>query len=266
MKYIQNIILACAVLAAASACSKDVDDALSGTVRLGVESESVTGVEAKAASSEGVDDFSVRIVRTGTSETVLDDVFSNVKGKEYNFRVGDYYAEAFNVSEADALAQNGGYGGPRYYGRQDFALGASSVTVTVGCVPVNARVRISLDSSFTDMYELSSTTVTLAQNADYTERPLLMVSSGTAAASEAYFTAGTKVYVKIQTKRPGASSVQNFTAAVLTVSAGISHEVTVSLSSSFEGAGITFTINNVDSVTNDFLSLESYTPGTVTED
>ena len=266
MKYIKNIILACAVLVAASACSKGVDDALTGTVSLGVENGFIPQVATKAATSEGVDDFSVRMVRSTTSETVLEDVFANVKGNSYTLKVGDYYAEAFNVSEPEALGLNGGYGGPRYYGRTDFSLGVGVVPVTVACVPVNSRVRVSLDSSFSQMYELSSTTVTLSQNADCSERPLVMLSSGSVTASEAYFTAGTKVYVRIQTKRPGASAFQSFTAAVLTVSAGVSHDVTVSLASSFEGAGITFTINNVDSMTNDFLSLESYTPGAVVED
>lgn len=266
MKNIQNIILACAVIVAVSACSKDIDDALFGTVSLGVENEFIPEAKSKAVSTEGVDDFSVRIVRSTTSETVLEDVFANVKGREYSFRTGNYYAEAFNVTESGALELNGGYGGPRYYGRTDFALGTSAVPVSVGCVPANARIKVDLDASFTAMYDQAATNVTLAQDADFSERLLPMISSGTPVASEAYFTAGTKVYVSIETKRPGASSMQKFTAAVLTVSAGVSHNLTISLSSSFESAGITFTINNVDSVTNDFLSIESYTPGTVTED
>ena len=265
MKYMKNIILACATVFAACACTAD-ETPLSGTVSLGLENEFVAEVESKAPSSESVDGFSVRIVRSAASETVLEDVYSNVRSKEYTFRVGDYYAEAFNVSEDEALGLNGGYGGPRYYGKTQFALGIGKVPVTVGCVPVNARVRIRLDTSFTDMYDLASTTVTLAQSEDCTERPLPMISDGVDVASEAYFKAGSRVYVEIRTRRPGASASQNFTAAVLTVSAGVSHEVAVSVASSFEGAGITFTINNVDSVTNDFLSLESYTPGTVVED
>ena len=265
MKYMKNIIRACATVFAACACTAD-ETPLSGTVSLGLENEFVAEVESKAPSSESVDGFSVRIVRSAASETVLEDVYSNVRGKEYTFRVGDYYAEAFNVSEDEALGLNGGYGGPRYYGKTQFALGIGKVPVTVGCVPVNARVRIRLDASFTDMYDLASTTVTLAQSEDCTERPLPMISDGVDVASEAYFKAGSRVYVEIRTRRPGASASQNFTAAVLTVSAGVSHEVAVSVASSFEGAGITFTINNVDSVTNDFLSLESYTPGTVVED
>ena len=265
MKYMKNIILACATVFAACACTAD-ETPLSGTVSLGLENEFVAEVESKAPSSESVDGFSVRIVRSAASETVLEDVYSNVRSKEYTFRVGDYYAEAFNVSEDEALGLNGGYGGPRYYGKTQFSLGIGKVPVTVGCVPVNARVRIRLDASFTDMYDLASTTVTLAQSEDCTERPLPMISDGVDVASEAYFKAGSRVYVEIRTRRPGASASQNFTAAVLTVSAGVSHEVAVSVASSFEGAGITFTINNVDSVTNDFLSLESYTPGTVVED
>ena len=265
MKYMKNIILACDTVFAACACTAD-ETPLSGTVSLGLENEFVAEVESKAPSSESVDGFSVRIVRSAASETVLEDVYSNVRSKEYTFRVGDYYAEAFNVSEDEALGLNGGYGGPRYYGKTQFALGIGKVPVTVGCVPVNARVRIRLDASFTDMYDLASTTVTLAQSEDCTERPLPMISDGVDVASEAYFKAGSRVYVEIRTRRPGASASQNFTAAVLTVSAGVSHEVAVSVASSFEGAGITFTINNVDSVTNDFLSLESYTPGTVVED
>ena len=265
MKYMKNVILACATVFAACACTAD-ETPLSGTVSLGLENEFVAEVESKAPSSESVDGFSVRIVRSAASETVLEDVYSNVRSKEYTFRVGDYYAEAFNVSEDEALGLNGGYGGPRYYGKTQFALGIGKVPVTVGCVPVNARVRIRLDASFTDMYDLASTTVTMAQSEDCTERPLPMISDGVDVASEAYFKAGSRVYVEIRTRRPGASASQNFTAAVLTVSAGVSHEVAVSVASSFEGAGITFTINNVDSVTNDFLSLESYTPGTVVED
>ena len=265
MKYMKNIILACATVFAACACTAD-ETPLSGTVSLGLENEFVAEVESKAPSSESVDGFSVRIVRSAASETVLEDVYSNVRSKEYTFRVGDYYAEAFNVSEDEALGLNGGYGGPRYYGKTQFALGIGKVPVTVGCVPVNARVRIRLDASFTDMYDLASTTVTLAQSEDCTERPLPMISDGVDVASEAYFKAGSRVYVEIRTRRPGASASQNFTAAVLTVSAGVSHEVAVSVASSFEGAGITFIINNVDSVTNDFLSLESYTPGAVVED
>ena len=265
MKYMKNVILACATVFAACACTAD-ETPLSGTVSLGLENEFVAEVESKAPSGEGVDGFSVRIVRSAASETVLEDVYSNVRGKEYTLRVGDYYAEAFNVSEDEALGLNGGYGGPRYYGKTQFALGTVKVPVTVGCVPVNARVRIRLDASFTDMYDLASTTVTLAQSEDCTERPLPMISDGVDVASEAYFKAGSRVYVEIRTRRPGASASRNFTAAVLTVSAGVSHEVAVSVASSFEGAGITFTINNVDSVTNDFLSLESYTPGTVVED
>lgn len=265
MKYMKNIILACATVFAACACTAD-ETPLSGTVSLGLENEFVAEVESKAPSSESVDGFSVRIVRSAASETVLEDVYSNVRSKEYTLRVGDYYAEAFNVSEDEALGLNGGYGGPRYYGKTQFALGTGKVPVTVGCVPVNARVRIRLDASFTDMYDLASTTVILAQSEDCTERPLSMIANGVNVASEAYFKAGSRVYLGIRTRRPGASEFQNFTAAVLTVSAGVSHEVTVSVTSSFEGAGITFTINNVDSVTNDFLSLESYTPGTVVED
>ena len=263
MKYTKNIILACATVFAACACTAD-ETPISGTVSLGLENEFL--VESKAPSSEGIDGFSVRIVRSAASETVLEDVYSNVRGKEYTLRVGDYYAEAFNVSEDEALGLNGGYGGPRYYGKTQFALGTVKVPVTVGCVPVNARVRIRLDASFTDMYDLASTTVILAQSEDCTERPLPMIADGVDVASEAYFKAESRVYVEIRTRRPGASASQNFTAAVLTVSAGVSHEVAVSVASSFEGAGITFTINNVDSVTNDFLSLESYTPGTVVED
>lgn len=266
MKYIKNIILACAVLAAASSCSKGDGGVLSGTVRLGVESEFIPELTSKAATAEGVDDFTVRIVRSTTSETVLEDVFANVKGRDCSFRVGDYYAEAFNLTDAEALALNGGYGAPRYCGKKDFALGTATVAVTVGCTAANARVRINLDASFTDMFDLASTSVTLAQNSGFTDRPLLMVSDGVTVATDAYFTADTNVYVRIEAKRPGASSSLVFPPAVITASAGVSHEVTVSMSSSFEGAGITFTINNVDSVTNDFLSLESYTPGTVVED
>ena len=228
---------------------------------LAVEVKSATEPEVTA---EQIDAFALWVDGTKISGT-----YGQIKDETYKLKTGSYTAHAQNCTPESAETNPDAYGCVRYYGAEEFEVNTLATTqnVTVTCSIANSRVAVVLSDDFRRYFDEGATDVRISDAEDFSSRSLQMIADGAQTASQgvrtAYFTAGDPVYAEVTTRKIGAD--RNVTYKVKVVSSAqpnTSYTVSLSVDENSTSGGITFKVGSSDLATNDFLSIESYTPVT----
>lgn len=259
-----NILLLLSTVILSVACSQKgedegqvclvLDDNLPQPVSVDLEfkSSSVT----KAVTAEQLNAFTVWVEGTDISGT-----YGDIKSTTYKLKTGTYTAHAQNYTDEEAEAQNGGYGVPRYFGTEPFEILPLTLTknALIQCKVANARVVTVLSDDFKAYFDESVTSVKISESSDFFVRPLPMLPSS--GMIEAYISAGDDAYVEVTTTKIGADSQITYSIPVITdAKACTSYTVSLSVDETTATGGIKFIVSGTDILTNDFLSIQSYTP------
>ena len=199
--------------------------------------------------------------------------YAAIKNETYKLKVGDYTACAESCTAEYAEANPDSYGCVRYYGESAFEVKSLETTqnVSIECSIANARVAVLLTDDFSSYFVAEVTDVMISDTPDFSSRALQMITDGEQISGEsiktAYFSAGDTVYARVTARKQGADKEITYTVPVIrSASASTSYTVMLSVDESTTTGGITFVVNGNDMTTNDFLSIDSYTPGTWVED
>ena len=199
--------------------------------------------------------------------------YAAIKNETYKLKVGDYTACAESCTAEYAEANPDSYGCVRYYGESEFEVKSLETTqnVSIECSIANARVAVLLTDDFSSYFVAEVTDVMISDTPDFSSRALQMITDGEQISGEsiktAYFSAGDTVYARVTARKQGADKEITYTVPVIrSASASTSYTVMLSVDESTTTGGITFVVNGNDMTTNDFLSIDSYTPGTWLED
>lgn len=170
----KKVIFFAASFLSIAACNKEVistPEMGTGVLMLSVESDDRVSVKTKADPVFDVNtaDFNVTIVN---DENVV-----KKSGKPADLSVvvlpaDNYVIKAENITENEALSNNGGKGQLRMAGQCDqFSLAqGQTVTKTVSCVPANSKITVAFDASFNNAFRTVNVDFdqTLGGNRDFT--------------------------------------------------------------------------------------------------
>lgn len=243
------------------ACQQETCPPATGKVCLqGAMYDDTEITSVKRTVTEGPDNLVVKLTSMFGNERTT--TYGEVKGTTFEWPRGNASAEAYNQTENEAEQ---GYGSRRFYGKQDFEVLEKEVAnVVLTCTMANAKISIALSETFQQTYDLSATTVTIAENTAFTARTLTMVS-GNATSKEAFYTAGRTLSMRLTSKKLGATNSFTVTAEnLLTTNAATHHVLTLDYDESKTGGGIIVSADGTDCP--DFITLEDYTQGNITED
>lgn len=228
---------------------------------LAVEVKSATEPEVTA---EQIDAFALWVDGTKISGT-----YGQIKDETYKLKTGSYTAHAQNCTPESAETNPDAYGCVRYYGVEEFEVNTLATTqnVTLTCSIANSRVAVVLSDDFRQYFVEGATDVRISDAEDFSSRSLQMIADGAQTASQgvraAYFTAGDPVYAEVTTRKIGADRDVAFKVKVVSsAQPNTSYTVSLSVDENSTSGGITFKVGSSDLATNDFLSIESYTPVT----
>lgn len=226
-------------------------------------------VEVKSASEQEVTAAQIDAFTLWVDGTKISGTYGSIKNETYKLKTGNYKAHAENCTPEYAEANPDAYGCVRYYGSTDFEVRTLATTqnVTIACSIANARVAVILTEDFTDYFVAEATDVRISDSQDFSTRTLSMITDGSQIASSgvrtAYFTAGDPVYAEVTTRKKGADrDVTYKVKAVASAQSNTSYTVSLSVDENTTSGGITFVVGSNEMTTNDFLSIESYTPVT----
>lgn len=226
-------------------------------------------VEVKSASepevtAEQIDAFALWVDGTKISGT-----YGQIKDETYKLKTGSYTAHAQNCTPESAETNPDAYGCVRFYGAEEFEVNTLATTqnVTLTCSIANSRVAVVLSDDFRQYFVEEATDVRISDAEDFSSRSLQMIADGAQTASQgvrtAYFTAGESVYAEVTTRKIGADRDVAFKVKVVSsAQPNTSYTVSLSVDENSTSGGITFKVGSSDLATNDFLSIESYTPVT----
>ena len=228
---------------------------------LAVEVKSATEPEVTA---EQIDAFALWVDGTKISGT-----YGQIKDETYKLKTGSYTAHAQNCTPESAETNPDAYGCVRYYGVEEFEVNTLATTqnVTLTCSIANSRVAVVLSDDFRQYFVEEVTDVRISDAEDFSSRSLQMIADGAQTVSQgvrtAYFTAGDPVYAEVTTRKIGADRDVAFKVKVVSsAQPNTSYTVSLSVDENSTSGGITFKVGSSDLATNDFLSIESYTPVT----
>lgn len=226
-------------------------------------------VEVKSASEPEVTAAQIDAFSLWVDGTKINSTYGSIKNETYKLKTGNYTAHAQSCTPEYAEANNDAYGCVRYYGSTDFEVRTLATTqnVTIACPIANARVAVILAEDFTDYFVAEATDVRISDSQDFSSRALPMIDDGvqtlTQGVRTAYFTAGDAVYAEVTTRKKGADrDVTYKVKAVASAQSNTSYTVSLSVDENTTSGGITFVVGSSEMTTNDFLSIESYTPVT----
>lgn len=245
------------VIAAVVGCTKSGDGKFTISIDPAIEEVIDSQPLTKALTNEQIEAFSVAV-----EGTEIKGLYSDLLGKEFALPAGSYMATAENMT---VEAAEKGYGQARYFGSEPFTISAlkKTETVTISCSVANCTVSAVLDEAFKEVFDESSTTVTVAEDPYFYVRPLDILSGTTV--NPAWYSAGKSLSVRISTKKSGATVQVSYQAAPFTVKAGESYTLTISMSENTSG-GLTIKLENSDVITGDILSMKSFVLTEISED
>lgn len=245
------------MIAAVVGCTKSGDGQFTISIDPAIEEVIDTQPLTKALTSEDIGAFTVAVVGTE-----IQGQYSDFIGREFTLPAGNYVATAESISVEGAEET---YGKARYYGSEQFTVTSLKRTakVTISCSVANGKVSAMLDDSFTGVFDVSATTVTVAEDASFSVRPLDILSGTTV--NPAWYSAGKSLSVRISTKKSGATEQVSYQAAPFTVKAGESYTLTISMSENISG-GLTVKLENSDVITGNLLSIKSFVLTEISED
>lgn len=213
MKKIYIFIIASAALLLSS-CSIDSNKGY-GYLNLSVTEPEVSIItETKTEGEESVPvevapNYLVTITNTETKK-VKSDTYSKIK--ICTLETGLYDVNAENISLEKAVE---GRGAQRFYGEDSFEIRSGRTTnVNFTCEMVNARVSLTIDSTFRKVYKLNETTINVYESSS-PERVVNFPTSSTKDNNWAYFNIDKdpELVVNVQTVRNDGQA-SNFTMKV----------------------------------------------------
>lgn len=245
------------VVAAVVGCTKSGDGKFTISIDPAIEEVIDSQPLTKALTNEQIEAFTVAV-----EGSEIKGLYSDLSGKEFALPAGSYMATAENMT---VEAAEKGYGQARYFGSKPFTITAlkKTETVTISCSVANCTVSAVLDEAFKEVFDESSTTVTVAEDASFSIRPLEILSGATK--KQAWYSSGKSLYVRVTSKKAGATEQVSYQAASFATEAGKSYNLTVSMSGITSG-GLTLTVGSSSATTGDFLSMESFTLTSIVED
>ena len=250
-------------------CSFMEDD--EGYVSISIDESipSPLAVVVKSASEPEVTAAQIDAFALWVDGTKISGTYGQIKDETYKLKTGSYTAHAQNCTPESAEANPDAYGCVRYYGAEEFEVSPLSTTqnVTVTCSIANSRVAVVLSDDFRRYFVEGATDVRISDAEDFSSRSLQMIADGAQTASQgvrtAYFTAGDPVYAEVTTRKIGADRDVAFKVKVVSsAQPNTSYTVSLSVDENSTSGGITFKVGSSDLATNDFLSIETYTPVT----
>lgn len=226
-------------------------------------------VVVKSASEPEVTAAQIDAFALWVDGTKISGTYGQIKDETYKLKTGSYTAHAQNCTPESAETNPDAYGCVRYYGAEEFEVSplATTQNVTVTCSIANSRVAVVLSDDFRQYFVEGATDVRISDAEDFSSRSLQMIADGAQTASQgvrtAYFTAGDPVYAEVTTRKIGADRDVAFKVKVVSsAQPNTSYTVSLSVDENSTSGGITFKVGSSDLATNDFLSIESYTPVT----
>ncbi len=240
-----------------------------GYVRLGINENIAAplAMEVKSASEIEVTQEQIDAFDLWVEGTKIAGTYASIKDETFKLRTGTYTAFAQNCSDEYAEANPDIYGCVRYYGSTEFDVETLKTTqdVEIICSIANARVAVALTEDFTSYFNQELTSVRISDIQDFSSRSLQMITGGAQTLADgirtAYFTAGDAVYAEVTTRKKGADrNVTYKVKAIPSAQSNTSYTISLMVDEASTTGGITFTINGSDLTTNDFISIESYTP------
>ena len=240
-----------------------------GSVRLGINENIAAplAVEVKSASENEVSAEQIDAFDLWVDGTKISGTYASIKDETFKLRTGTYTAHAQNCSDEYAEANPDAYGSVRYYGSTEFDVETLRTTqdVEIVCSIANARVSVALTEDFTSYFDAEYTSVRISDVQDFSSRSLQMIVDGAQTLPEgiraAYFTAGDPVYAEVTTRKIGADrSITYKVKAVPSAKSNTSYTIALMVDEASVTGGITFSVSGSDLTTNDFLSIENYTP------
>ena len=269
MKSINYILFALALTFFTISCSSL--DSNEGNVTLAIH-ETISAplaVEVKSATEQEVTPEQIDAFTLWVDGTKIRGTYGAIKDETFKLKTGIYTAHAESITAAAAETASDSYGCVRYYGETEFEVKTLRTTqnVEINCSIANSRVAVAISEDFSSYFETESTSVTISDTPDFSSRALQMIAAGTQTVTDglctAYFTAGDAVYAEVTTRKKGADkSVTYKVKAVASTQSNTSYTVTLSVDEDTTSGGITFTVKGSEMTTNDFLSIQSYTPVT----
>ena len=201
--------------------------------------------------------------------TKVSGTYGSIKGETYKLKTGIYTAHAQSCAPEFAEANPDAYGSVRYYGSTEFEVETLKTTqnVEINCSIANSRVAVVISDDFADNFVKEETSVFISDVENMSSRTLEMISAGAQTVSEglrtAYFTAGDAVYAEVTTRKKGSDrSVTYRVKAVASAQSNTSYTISLSANENSTSGGITFIVSGNEMTTNDYLSIENYTPAT----
>lgn len=245
------------VVAAVVGCTKSGDGKFTISIDPAIEEVIDSQPLTKALTNEQIEAFTVAV-----EGSEIKGLYSDLSGKEFALPAGSYRATAENMT---VEAAEKGYGQARYFGSEPFTITAlkKTETVTISCSVANCTVSAVLDEAFKEVFDESSTTVTVAEDASFSIRPLEILSGATK--KQAWYSSGKSLYVRVTSKKAGATEQVSYQAASFATEARKSYNLTVSMSGTTSG-GLTLTVGSSSATTGDFLSMQSFTLTSIVED
>ena len=226
-------------------------------------------VDVKSASEQEVTAAQIDAFALWVDGTRISGTYGQIKDEIYKLKTGSYTAHAQNCTPEFAETNPDAYGCVRYYGAEEFGVSTLVTTqnVTITCSIANSRVAVVLSDDFRQYFVEGATDVRISDAEDFSSRSLQMITDGVQTAAQgvrtAYFTAGDSVYAEVTTRKIGADRDVTFKVkAVSSAQPNTSYTVSLSVDENSTSGGITFKVGSSDLATNDFLSIESYTPVT----
>lgn len=213
MKKIYIFIIASAALLLSS-CSIDSNKGF-GYLNLSVTEPEVSIItETKAEGEEPVSEevasnYLVTITNQETGEVISDNYG---KIKTCTLVTGFYDVNAENISLEKAVENRGAQ---RFYGEDSFEIRSGRTTnVNFTCQMVNARVSLTIDSTFRKVYKLNETTINVYESS-FPERVINFPTSSTKDNNWAYFNIDNdpELIVNVETVRNDGQA-NNFTMKV----------------------------------------------------
>lgn len=250
-------------------CSFMEDD--EGYVSISIDESipSPLAVEVKSASEPEVTVAQIDAFALWVDGTRINGTYGQIKDETYKLKTGSYTAHAQNCTPESAETNPDAYGCVRYYGVEEFEVNTLATTqnVTLTCSIANSRVAVVLSDDFMQYFVEEATDVRISDAEDFSSRSLQMIADGAQTVSQgvrtAYFTAGDPVYAEVTTRKIGADRDVAFKVKVVSsAQPNTSYTVSLSVDENSTSGGITFKVGSSDLATNDFLSIESYTPVT----
>lgn len=225
-----------------------------GKVTLSVNEGNTVYVKSESI-TEANGDYLVETLNSSSVQvSALSGTYSNLKGQTITVPVGSYTITSQNITASQAEAAYEGMGAAHYFGKSSFAVSASATpsNVSVICTMANAKVTFDYDETFTNMFNMASSTqvptiVATPSNSLTAGRSVTFTGDVNHDGKAAYFTVastGTTLSFTITAARLSDGVVKSYTSTTpVSLAAKTWHKVKIAASSNNGQAQITINVD-----------------------